>query len=290
MKHEPAGRRQPRHRRPQRAPTSRPGSPAPSWSTAARPRPRSSTSRSGRTQIANITMSLVVLVVVLFLTGLLTDMPKAVLAAIVFLIGLGLIDIKGLRRIRAARRQRVRHRAASPRSWSSRWGVEQGIILAIVAVDHRARPPGVHARRTSWSASNNGGRADLPPRRAGHREPARAAGVPLRRASCSTPTPAGSSTTSRRSSPRRRPGALAGPGLLVDRTTSTTRPASPWQGSSRRCTTRSRVFALAGVDPAAPARSSRSYGPSSDFDNAHIYPTVQEAVAAFRADSATPAA
>ena len=36
--------------------------------------------QKGRTQVANITMSLVVLVVVLFLTGLLTDMPKAVLA------------------------------------------------------------------------------------------------------------------------------------------------------------------------------------------------------------------
>ena len=52
------------------------------------------------------------LVVVLFLTGLLTDMPKAVLAAIVFLIGVGLIDIAGLQRIRAARLQRVRHRRA----------------------------------------------------------------------------------------------------------------------------------------------------------------------------------
>ena len=34
--------------------------------------------QKGRTQVANMTMSLVVLVVVLFLTGLLTDMPKAV--------------------------------------------------------------------------------------------------------------------------------------------------------------------------------------------------------------------
>ena len=34
-----------------------------------------------------MTMSLVVLLVVLFFTGVLTDMPKAVLAAIVFLIG-----------------------------------------------------------------------------------------------------------------------------------------------------------------------------------------------------------
>ena len=41
----------------------------------------------GRTRVANITMSAVVLLVVMFLTGLLADMPKAVLGAIVFLIG-----------------------------------------------------------------------------------------------------------------------------------------------------------------------------------------------------------
>ena len=66
--------------------------------------------QKGRTQVANLTMSLVVLVVVLFLTGLLTDMPKAVLAAIVFLIGVGLIDVKGLQRIRAARFSEFVHR------------------------------------------------------------------------------------------------------------------------------------------------------------------------------------
>ena len=56
--------------------------------------------QQGRTQVANLTMSLVVLVVGLFLTGILTDIPKAVLAAIVFLIGVGLIDIKDFGRYR----------------------------------------------------------------------------------------------------------------------------------------------------------------------------------------------
>jgi hypothetical protein len=36
---------------------------------------------------------------VLFFTGVLSDMPKAVLGAIVFLIGFDLIDIRGLQRI-----------------------------------------------------------------------------------------------------------------------------------------------------------------------------------------------
>ena len=57
----------------------------------------------GRSQMANITMSIVVIIVVLFLTKYLTNMPVAVLAAIVFMIGLGLVDLKGLRRIRVAR-------------------------------------------------------------------------------------------------------------------------------------------------------------------------------------------
>jgi MFS superfamily sulfate permease-like transporter len=86
----------------------------------------------GKTQLANITMSLVVLVVVLFLTGFLTNMPTAVLAAIVFLIGLGLVDLLGLRRIRAARMSEFLI-ACLTAVVVFGWGVEQGIILAIVA-------------------------------------------------------------------------------------------------------------------------------------------------------------
>lgn len=43
-----------------------------------------------------------------------------------------------------------------------------------------------------------------------------------------------------------------------------------------------RVFALAEVDPAQLAALTK-YGTLEDFDNAHIYPTVLDAVAAFRA-------
>ncbi len=87
--------------------------------------------QKGRTQIANITMSVVVLIVVLFLTGVLTDMPKAVLAAIVFLIGVGLVDVKGLKRIRAARFSEF-VLAAITAVVVFTVGVEQGIVLAIV--------------------------------------------------------------------------------------------------------------------------------------------------------------
>ena len=86
----------------------------------------------GHTQLANITMSLVVLIVVLFLTGLLTDMPKAVLGAIVFLIGIELIDIAGLRRVWTARRSEFVI-AALTGVVVFAIGVGQGIILAVVA-------------------------------------------------------------------------------------------------------------------------------------------------------------
>jgi high affinity sulfate transporter 1 len=59
--------------------------------------------QKGRTQVANIVMSLVALVFVVVAAGLLTEMPTAVLAAIVFVIGVGLIDVRGLQRIRRRR-------------------------------------------------------------------------------------------------------------------------------------------------------------------------------------------
>jgi MFS superfamily sulfate permease-like transporter len=87
--------------------------------------------QKGKTQVANITMAAVTLVIVVFLTGLLTDMPKAVLGAIVFLIGIDLIDIAGLRRVWAARRSEC-YIAVATAVTVFAVGVEQGIILAIV--------------------------------------------------------------------------------------------------------------------------------------------------------------
>ena len=48
--------------------------------------------------------SLIVLMVLLFLTGPLAYLPEAVLSAVVFLIGIDLIDIKGMRDIFEQRR------------------------------------------------------------------------------------------------------------------------------------------------------------------------------------------
>jgi high affinity sulfate transporter 1 len=87
--------------------------------------------QKGRTQVANITMAGVALVFVLFLTSLLTDMPSAVLAGIVFMIGVDLIDVTGLRLIRS---QRVSEFLIACVTGVVVFavGVEQGIILAIL--------------------------------------------------------------------------------------------------------------------------------------------------------------
>jgi high affinity sulfate transporter 1 len=87
--------------------------------------------RKGRTQMANLTMAIIVLLVVLFFTAVLTDMPKAVLAGIVFLIGLSLVDIKGLREIGRSRQDEFAIAVVTAVVVCA-VGVEQGIILAIV--------------------------------------------------------------------------------------------------------------------------------------------------------------
>ena len=86
----------------------------------------------GRSQVSNITMSAVVLLFALFLTSLLTNMPEATLAGIVFMIGVSLIDIPGLKKIRAERASEFVI-ACLTGFVVFAVGVEQGIILAIVA-------------------------------------------------------------------------------------------------------------------------------------------------------------
>jgi MFS superfamily sulfate permease-like transporter len=88
-------------------------------------------SAGGHSQLSQLTTSFIVLMVLLFLTGPLAYLPAAVLSTVVFLIGVELVDIKGMRRIFAER------------PWEF-WvalitaavvvivGVEQSILLAIV--------------------------------------------------------------------------------------------------------------------------------------------------------------
>jgi MFS superfamily sulfate permease-like transporter len=78
-----------------------------------------------------MTMSAVTLIVLLFATKALGPMPKSVLAAIVFIIGLDLIDVAGLRRVGSRRRSELVI-ALICAVVVFAVGVEQGIILAIV--------------------------------------------------------------------------------------------------------------------------------------------------------------
>jgi len=94
----------------------------------------------GRTQLSQIITSVVVLLVLLFFTGPLSIMPNAVLFAVVFLIGLQLIDVQGMYKI---------WRQRPPEFWVALVtavvvvliGVEQGIVVAMTLslVEHVRR-------------------------------------------------------------------------------------------------------------------------------------------------------
>jgi high affinity sulfate transporter 1 len=237
----------------------------------------------GRSQMANITMSLVVIVVVLFLTEYLTNMPVAVLAAIVFMIGLGLVDLKGLRRIQVARISEFVIALVTAIVVFA-WGVEEGIILAIalsvLELVRRAYTPS-----DFLVGVNKGGQPTY------------------------TPAEPGSESL---------PGLLvfrfdsrlfyANASLFVDRIQELISAAPShirWlildcssigdidysaslnlAGLIEALHAEKRVFALADVDPTLMEVLTK-LETLEQFDNAHIYPTVQDAVAAFRADTTT---
>jgi len=88
-------------------------------------------SAGGRSQLAQLTTSFIVLMVLLFLTGPLAYMPGGVLSAVVFLIGLELVDMKGMKRIYAERPWEF-WVALITAAVVVLVGVEQSILLAIV--------------------------------------------------------------------------------------------------------------------------------------------------------------
>jgi high affinity sulfate transporter 1 len=103
------------------------------------------------TQVAQLTTAVVVVVVLLFLTKPLQYMPNAVLASVVFLIGVKLIAVRGMRTIYGLRRDEF---------WVALLtaivvvviGVEQGIILAIVLslIVHVKRHYAPHDAVVTW--------------------------------------------------------------------------------------------------------------------------------------------
>jgi len=98
----------------------------------------------GRSQWSHLTTAAVVLMVLLFLTRPLSFLPNAVLAAIVFHIGVKLIDYRGLAEIQRSK-PREFALALVTAATVVIFGVEQGIILAVVLsllqhVRHSYRP------------------------------------------------------------------------------------------------------------------------------------------------------
>ena len=94
-------------------------------------------SAGGRSELAQLTTAAVVLIVLLLLTGPLAYLPDAALAAVVFLIAIELIDVRGMRRILACRRHEFAIALLTTAAVVV-LGVEEGIVLAVVAsiVDH----------------------------------------------------------------------------------------------------------------------------------------------------------
>ena len=85
----------------------------------------------GRSQWSHLTTAAVVLTVLLFFTRPLSFLPNAVLAAIVFHIGIKLIDHRGLREIQRAQPNEFALALVTAAAVVI-LGVEQGIILAVV--------------------------------------------------------------------------------------------------------------------------------------------------------------
>ncbi|MGB2903605.1 MAG: SulP family inorganic anion transporter [Candidatus Dechloromonas phosphoritropha] len=94
----------------------------------------------GRSQVSQITTSVIVLLVLLFLTGPLAYLPAAVLSAIVFLVAVQMIDVKGMARIFVEARAEF-WVALVTAATVVVVGVEQGIVLAMVLslLDHVRR-------------------------------------------------------------------------------------------------------------------------------------------------------
>jgi len=94
-------------------------------------------SAGGRSQLSQLTAAAVVLIVLVLLTGPLAYLPVAALAAVVFLIAVELIDVKGMRHILALRKHEFAVALLTTAAVLV-LGVEYGIVLAIIAsvVDH----------------------------------------------------------------------------------------------------------------------------------------------------------
>ncbi len=124
-------------------------------------------SAGGRTQLSGLITSFIVLIVILFLTAPLAYMPEAVLSAVVFLIGVELIDFKGMKHIYQQRRSEF-FIALMTAVIVVIIGVEEGIILAIIVslLEHVRR--GYKPKNTVVVKSKKGHLKQVPLHQASH--------------------------------------------------------------------------------------------------------------------------
>ncbi len=115
----------------------------------------------GKSQLASLTTAVIVLIVLLFLTKPLQYMPSAVLASVVFLIGIELVDIKGLRGILRVRPSEFVI-AVITGLLVIVVGVEQAILVAIVVsvIDHLSRS---YAPNDTVTVAGEGGHLQAKP-------------------------------------------------------------------------------------------------------------------------------
>ena len=91
----------------------------------------------GRSQVASLTTSALALVVLLVATGPLSYLPTPALAAVVFLIGAELVDIRGIRRVLRVRRTEFAVAVITAAAVVG-LSISGGIVVAVVAsiIDH----------------------------------------------------------------------------------------------------------------------------------------------------------
>jgi len=110
-------------------------------------------SAGGRTQIAQLVTVGVVLLVLAYFTGPLAYLPTVVLADIVFLIGIYLIDVQGMKRILARRPVEFEVAVATTLSvviFGVGWGIVVAILISILAhLRHSYRPLNYLLTKTS---------------------------------------------------------------------------------------------------------------------------------------------
>ena len=110
----------------------------------------------GRSQVASLSTAVIILIVLLFLTKPIQYMPEAVLASIVFLIGIELVEISGMKKILRWRTDEFVVAAITAAAVVI-VGVKQGIVLAMVlsVIDHLRR--GYHPRDVVLAPRASGG-------------------------------------------------------------------------------------------------------------------------------------